>query len=197
MQLGDGPGRVGGEINKRVGQPECVGAGVGRGVGVHEHDGPAPLQLIEQRSEARIAQVGAVGVAEQHDAVQPEVVEGVGKFGERPVDVRQRQAGEAAETGRGGRGSISAASSLHRRARTRAAVSSPVWTPGVLTEVTATSMPASSRNESVLARDQGGGAIPPTGWSPSLVARQKKSGQHVVVDVHGEGHGRSVMLAGL
>jgi len=46
----------------------------------------------------------------------------------------------------------------------------------VLTEVTATSMPASSRNESVLARDQGGGAMPPTGWSPSLVARQKKSG---------------------
>src|SRR5690242_16374779 len=37
-------------------------------------------------------------------------------------------------------------------------------------------MPASSRNDSVLARDQGGGAMPPTGWSPSLVACQKKSG---------------------
>jgi hypothetical protein len=46
----------------------------------------------------------------------------------------------------------------------------------VLIEVTATSMPASSRNESVLARDHGAGAIPPTGWSLSLVARQKKSG---------------------
>jgi hypothetical protein len=47
---------------------------------------------------------------------------------------------------------------------------------GVLIEVTATSMPASSRNDSVLARDQGGGAMPPTGRSASLVARQKKSG---------------------
>jgi len=45
----------------------------------------------------------------------------------------------------------------------------------VLIEVMATSMPASSRNDSVLARDQGGGAMPPTGSSPS-VASQKKSG---------------------
>jgi hypothetical protein len=71
---------------------------------------------------------------------------------------------------------MSAASSLHRRASTRAAASSPVCTPGVLIEVTATSMPASSRNDSVLARDQGGGAMPPTGRAASLVARQKKSG---------------------
>ena len=32
----------------------------------------------------------------------------------------------------------------------------------MLIEVTATSIPASSRNDSALARDQGGGAIPPT-----------------------------------
>ena len=57
----------------------------------------APLQLVEQRSEARVPEVGAAGVAEQHDAVQLEVVEGVGQFGERAVDVGQRQAGEAAE----------------------------------------------------------------------------------------------------
>jgi hypothetical protein len=34
----------------------------------------------------------------------------------------------------------------------------------------------SSRNDSAPARDQGGGEMPPTGWSPSLVACQKKSG---------------------
>jgi hypothetical protein len=34
-----------------------------------------------------------------------------------------------------------------------AAASSPVCTPGVLIEVTATSMPVSSRNDSALARD--------------------------------------------
>jgi hypothetical protein len=64
---------------------------------VHEHDGGAPLQFVEQRREARVPEVGAAGVAEQHDAVQPEVVEGVGQFGERAVDVGQGQAGEAAE----------------------------------------------------------------------------------------------------
>jgi hypothetical protein len=64
---------------------------------VHEHDGPAPLQLVEQRSEARVAQVGAAGVAEQHDAIQPEIIEGIGPFGERAVDVWPRQAGKAAE----------------------------------------------------------------------------------------------------
>jgi hypothetical protein len=36
-------------------------------------------------------------VAEQYDAVQAEAVEGVGEFGERAADVRQGQAGEAAE----------------------------------------------------------------------------------------------------
>jgi len=47
----------------------------------------------------------------------------------------------------------------------------------VLIEVTATSMPASSRNDSALARDQGGGAMPPTGSRPLSVACQKKSGR--------------------
>ena len=64
---------------------------------MHEHHGPAPLQLVEQRREPRVPEVAAAGVAEQHDAVQPQVVEGIGQFGERAVDVGQRQAGEAAE----------------------------------------------------------------------------------------------------
>ena len=64
---------------------------------MYEHDGPASLQLVEQWSEARVPEVAAAGVAEQHDAVQPQVVEGIGQFGERPVDVGQRQAGEPAE----------------------------------------------------------------------------------------------------
>jgi hypothetical protein len=51
MQLGDGPGGVGSEVDERVGQSERVGAGVGRGIGMHEHDGRAPLQLVEQQGE--------------------------------------------------------------------------------------------------------------------------------------------------
>jgi hypothetical protein len=55
---------------------------------VHEDDGGAALQFLEQRGEPRVPEVDAAGVAEQHDAVEAEVVEGVGQFGERAVDVR-------------------------------------------------------------------------------------------------------------
>jgi len=56
---------------------------------MHEYHRRTPLQLVEQRGEMRVPEVGAAGVAEQHDAVQAEVVEGVGQFGEGAVDVRQ------------------------------------------------------------------------------------------------------------
>jgi hypothetical protein len=49
MQLGDGPGGIGSEVDKRVGQFERVGAGIGRAIGMREHHGRAPLQLVEQR----------------------------------------------------------------------------------------------------------------------------------------------------
>jgi len=50
-------------------------------------------------------------------------------------------------------------------------------TPGVLIDVTATSISASSMNERVLSRDHGAGAMPPTGPCWSFVSRQKKSGR--------------------
>ncbi len=55
-------------------------------------------------------------------------------------------------------------------------MSFPVWTPGVLTDVIPTSIPASSRKARAASRDQGGGSIPPTGLPPSFVAVKKKSG---------------------
>ena len=39
------------------------------------------MQLVEQRGEMRVAEAGAAGVAKQYDAVQAEVVEGVGQSG--------------------------------------------------------------------------------------------------------------------
>jgi hypothetical protein len=50
-------------------------------------------------------------------------------------------------------------------------------TPGVLIDVTATSMPASSMNESIRSVFHGGGAMPPTGLCASFVSRKKKSGR--------------------
>ena len=64
---------------------------------MHEDDGRAALQFLEQRVVPGVPEIDTAGIAEQHDAVQAEVIEGVGQFGEGTVDVRQRQAGEAAE----------------------------------------------------------------------------------------------------
>ena len=64
MQLGDGLGGIGSEVDMRVGQSERVGAGVGRGIEMHEHDGRAPLRLVEQRGELRVPEVDAAGVTE-------------------------------------------------------------------------------------------------------------------------------------
>jgi hypothetical protein len=64
---------------------------------MHEHDGGTPLQLIEKRLQNRVTEVDAAGVAEQHDAVEAKLVEGVGQFDQRRIDVRQGQAGKAAE----------------------------------------------------------------------------------------------------
>ncbi len=70
----------------------------------------------------------------------------------------------------------SAENSLQRRAKARALAVSPVCTPGVLSETTATSMPASSMNEMVASLDQRSGASPPTGACAFSVSCQKKSG---------------------
>jgi hypothetical protein len=62
---------------------------------VDEHDGRAPLQLVEQRTVQRLAQVVARGVGEQHDPVEEQFVQRAGQFGKCGVDVGQD--GEPAE----------------------------------------------------------------------------------------------------
>jgi len=52
-----------------------------------------------------------------------------------------------------------------------------MWTPGVLMEVIATSISASSMYDRVDSFDQGAGKMPPTGLCASFVARQKTSGR--------------------
>src|ERR1700716_1432125 len=63
-----------------------------------EHDRPASLQLLEQRREAAVAEIDTAGIAEEHDSVEPERVEGVGELSEDAVRVGQRKAGEAGES---------------------------------------------------------------------------------------------------
>jgi hypothetical protein len=59
-----------------------------------------------------------------------------------------------------------------------------VCTPGVLIEVMATSMSASSRNDSALARDQRRDAAHRV---VALGGFREEAGEHVVVGVQGEG----------
>jgi hypothetical protein len=65
---------------------------------------------------------------------------------------------------------------LQQRASVRALTLSPVCTPGVLSDTTATSMLASSMNEMLTSGDQRRGARPPTGACAFSVSSEKKSG---------------------
>ena len=49
-------------------------SGVWRRIGVHEDDGLATLQFFEDRLQYGIAQIHAVGVREQHNAIELEDV---------------------------------------------------------------------------------------------------------------------------
>ena len=62
-----------------------------------EHLGLSALQFVEQRGEPAVAEVDAEGVAEQHDAVKVQDIEGVAELVEGAVDVREGEAGEPAE----------------------------------------------------------------------------------------------------
>ena len=57
----------------------------------------APVELVEDRLERRVAEVGAADVGEQDDAVDAELVVAVRDLVDAPRDVGQRQRGEQAE----------------------------------------------------------------------------------------------------
>ena len=66
-----------------------VGKGPGRQeVRVDEAVGVPPLELVEERIEPGVAEVDAVVVREQQDAVELECVQRVLQLRERRVDVR-------------------------------------------------------------------------------------------------------------
>ncbi|GAA3309886.1 hypothetical protein GCM10020295_75620 [Streptomyces cinereospinus] len=62
-----------------------------------EDRGAAAVEFGEQRFEAGVAEVDAVGVGLDRDAVAAEHVHGVGQFVEGGVDVGQGKGGEVAE----------------------------------------------------------------------------------------------------
>jgi hypothetical protein len=156
---------------------------------VDEHHGLAPLQLVEQRGEARVPEVAAAGVAEQHDAVEPELIQGVGQFGERPVDVGQRQAGEAAEPVGAAPGQLGGQF---------VAPPGQGAGPGVVAGVHAGGADRGDGDvdtrvveERERARAGPGRRCDAADRVITLVGgAPEKIGQDVVVDVHGEGHGR-------
>src|SRR3989442_11010522 len=139
-----------------------MGNRVRRRIGMYEYDRLTTLQFIEDRLQNSIAQIHTGGVREQRKSIEPEDVKCVRQLLQGRIDIRSGiQAKPANRSGRAR--TSSAANSLHRRARAEALALSPVCTPGVLTERTATSIPASSMNERVASLDHRSGASPPTG----------------------------------
>jgi hypothetical protein len=62
-----------------------------------EHHDPSPVELGEEPVEPRISEVVPVVVAQQHDTVETQVVEGVGQLHQRGIDVGQGEGREGAE----------------------------------------------------------------------------------------------------
>ena len=86
-----------------------IGSRPGTSDGCTNTTARAALQFVEDGIERRVAEVDAAVVGEQDDAVGAERVEGAVEFGERAVDVGQRQRREEAEPVRDGRATICAA----------------------------------------------------------------------------------------
>jgi len=64
---------------------------------MHEDDGGASLQLVEDRIEPSIAEIDASVICEQDDPVGSEQVEGPRELVERAGDIRERERGEEPE----------------------------------------------------------------------------------------------------
>ena len=63
-----------------------------------EHDGFAPVELVENRIERWIAQVTVVDAGKKPDAVKVQDVKRIGQFFQRAVNVRQGKKSEGAES---------------------------------------------------------------------------------------------------
>ena len=64
---------------------------------MHEHARVPPVELVEDRLEGRVAEVGAADVCQEGDAVHAEAVVAVADLGDRTVHVGCRQCREQAE----------------------------------------------------------------------------------------------------
>src|SRR6266404_7330404 len=97
MELGNRPRRIGGKVDQRVRETKAVGGRIGRYGRVHEHQGLASLELVEQRPEPWIAKIDATGVGKEDDPVELQRVEAIFELRERAVEVRERKRRIAAE----------------------------------------------------------------------------------------------------
>jgi hypothetical protein len=78
------------------GSPRLRARGLGRRW-VHEDDGSAPFQFIEQWTESRITEIDAARVRGENDTIQLENVQAVFQRAQRALDIGQRQCRESAE----------------------------------------------------------------------------------------------------
>jgi len=97
----DQPQRRGGVLEGRPDQPGQVVAGQpGSGLladRMHEHDGPAPVQLSEYRVQRRVVELMPGYAAAHGEAGHGRETSDTGDLGQRLVNVRQRQGREGQE----------------------------------------------------------------------------------------------------
>ena len=88
VQLRDRARRVDGVVKERVRHAEGVRDRIGRRGRMDEDDRGATLQLGEDRIEAAVSQIGAVGIGHDRHPVEVEDIEGAGDLFQRPLDIR-------------------------------------------------------------------------------------------------------------
>ena len=96
-QVDHRPSGVEEELQHRPGATERSLLPTRRRRRVDEQPGAAPVELVEDRLEGRIAQVGPADVREQGEAGHRQLVAAIGDLGDRRIDVGQRQRSEQAE----------------------------------------------------------------------------------------------------
>ena len=96
-QVHDHPRSIEREFHDRRGKAQLLDVKSRRRDRMHEHDRLAPVEFIENRIEPFVAEIDAVDVRKQDDAVELEHVERMGNLRQRAVDIRQRQQRKAAD----------------------------------------------------------------------------------------------------
>ena len=96
-QSADGVGGLGQEVQRKRERELAQAVRRAGGGRVHEHHGPAPGKFLPERCQVGVVEGAPIHRAAEHDAHHSRAIQHAVRFGERRVDVGQREAGEEAQ----------------------------------------------------------------------------------------------------